>query len=126
MRSRVLIVDDEVVITSALRRALSHEHEVTVLNSPTEALALLRGGREFDVILCDLMMPQMSGVQLYRELARFSPGQAAVTVLMTGGSIPRDAGDPLTSGVPSLPKPFNLDELRAVIARLGSAVPGQA
>lgn len=72
MRARVLIVDDDVVITSALRRALAKEHEVTVLNSATAALALLRTGSEFDVILCDLAMPQMSGLQLYRELARFS------------------------------------------------------
>lgn len=124
MRARVLIVDDEVVITSALRRALSHEHEVTVLNSALEALALLRGGSEFDVILCDLMMPRMSGAQLYREVARFSPRQAAATVLMTGGLVPPDAADLLASGVRRLAKPFNLDELRTVIAQLGSGVPG--
>lgn len=45
-------------------------------------------------------------------------------VLMTGGSIPPDAADLLASGMPSLPKPFQLEELRAVIAGLGSGVPG--
>jgi CheY-like chemotaxis protein len=126
VRARVLIVDDEVVITTALRRALSFDHDVTVMNSPVEALALLRGGREFDVILCDLLMPQMSGVQLHRELLQLSPRQAAATVLMTGGTVPPDAADLFASGVRNLAKPFNLDDLRAVIAQLRSAVPGQS
>lgn len=124
MRGRVLIVDDEVVITNALRRLLSTEHEVTVANDPAHALALVREGREFDVILCDLMMPGMTGVQLHHELVQIAPRQAAATVLMTGSVVPRDAADLLANGVPNLAKPFGADELRAVIRQVRSAVPG--
>jgi CheY-like chemotaxis protein len=120
---RVLIVDDEVVITNALRRILASDHDVTVRNDPVEALALVRSGHEFDVILCDLMMPRLNGVQLHRELSQLVPPPAMV--LMTGGSVPRDAVELLASGVPSLSKPFGADELRAVIDQLRSAVPGQ-
>ena len=124
-RTRVLIVDDDKVITSALRRLLSHDHDVTVMNDPAEALALVRAGRTFDVILCDLIMPGMTGVQLYRAIAETSPEQAAVTVLMTGGSAPREAVELIARGMPTLPKPFDLDQLRAVIQQLRSSVPGR-
>jgi CheY-like chemotaxis protein len=122
-RTRVLIVDDDKVITSALRRLLSREHDVTTTNDPAEALALVRAGQRYHAILCDLVMPAMSGVQLHRELAALSPDQAAATILMTGGAIPRDAADLLAGGMPSLPKPFDIDELRRILKQLRSAVP---
>ena len=107
-RPRVLIIDDEVTITNALRRFLAHEHDVTVYNDPLAALVLIRDGVAFDVILCDLMMPRMNGVQLHLELARIAPGQAASTILMTGGSLPREAIEHLARGnVPNLAKPFD-------------------
>ena len=116
MRPRVLIIDDEVTITNALRRYLSSDHDVTVENDPLAALALLREGTAFDVILCDLVMPRMNGVQLHRELSVIAPGQAAATILMSGGSVPRDAVELIASGrVPNLSKPFDLDELRLLI-----------
>lgn len=124
-RSRVLIVDDDRVITGALRRLLSSEHDVTVSNDPAEALARVRGGERFDVILCDLIMPGMTGVQLYRGIVEIAPDQAAVTVLMTGGSAPRDAVELIAKGMPTLPKPFDHDQLRAVIGQLRSGVPGR-
>ncbi|CAN5878298.1 hypothetical protein BH11MYX3_BH11MYX3_27250 [soil metagenome] len=113
-RAKVLIVDDEVLITTALRRHLQGEHDVTVVNDPHEALSLLREGTTFDVILCDLMMPRMTGVQLYRELSSLAPAQAAAMILMTGGTIAPETDDHL-DGVPRLAKPFKLDELRMVI-----------
>ncbi len=118
-RPRVLIIDDEVTITNALRRHLQSDHEVTVENDPVAALTLLKGGASFDVILCDVMMPKLNGAQLHRELAAIAPAQAAVTILMTGGSVPRDAVELLATGrVANLTKPFDLDELRALIRTL--------
>ena len=115
----MLIIDDEVTITNALRRHLQLDHEVTVENDPVAALELLRGGATFDVILCDMMMPKLNGAQLHRELTMFAPAQAAVTILMTGGSVPRDAVELLATGrVANLTKPFDLDELRALIRTL--------
>lgn len=119
VRPRLLIIDDEVTITNALRRHLQSDHEVTVQNDPVAALALLRDGASFDVILCDMMMPKLNGAQLHRELSVIAPAQAAVTILMTGGSVPRDAIELLATGrVANLTKPFELDELRALIGTL--------
>jgi len=116
---RLLIIDDEVTITNALRRHLQCDHEVTVQNDPVAALAHLREGARFDVILCDMMMPKMNGAQLHRELTTFAPALAAATIIMTGGSVPRDAVELLASGrVANLNKPFDLDELRALIRSL--------
>jgi DNA-binding NtrC family response regulator len=124
-RTRVLIVDDDKVITSALRRVLSGEHDVTVMNDPALALSLLRDGQRFHVILCDLVMPVMNGVQLHKEIAAIAPDQAAATILMTGGAIPRDAADLVAGGMPNLPKPFDIDRLRELIRQLRSDVPGR-
>jgi CheY-like chemotaxis protein len=119
VRPRVLIIDDEVTITNALRRHLSSDHDVTIENDPVAALALLRGGAVFDVILCDVMMPKLNGAQLHRELVAFAPAQAAVTILMTGGSLPHDAVELISTGrVANLNKPFDLDTLRALILTL--------
>jgi DNA-binding response OmpR family regulator len=118
-RPRVLIIDDEVTITNALRRHLQSDHDVTVQNDPVAALAMIKDGAAFDVILCDMMMPKLNGAQLHRELVVIAPGQAAVTILMTGGSVPRDAIELLATGrVANLTKPFDLDELRALIRTL--------
>jgi len=95
------------------------------MSDPADALALIREGCEFDVILCDLIMPGMTGVQLYRAIAELSPSQAARMVLMTGGSVPRDAVELIARGTPSLPKPFDLDQLHQVIRQLRSGVPGR-
>ncbi|MBL0216168.1 MAG: PAS domain-containing protein [Myxococcales bacterium] len=122
-RVKVLIIDDEVTITNALRRHLQPDHDVTVENDPIAALALIRDGGAFDVILCDLIMPRMNGVQLHRELTAISPAQAAATILMTGGSVPKDAVELLASGrIANLTKPFDLDHLRTMMGTMISAL----
>ncbi len=128
-RAKVLIIDDEELITSALRRHLQGDHDVTVINDPLAALALIRSGNAFDVILCDLVMPRMTGVELHRELRATDPEQAAATILMSGGSMSESDHQHLTDdGVPSLNKPFNVDELRSLIesVRLRSVHPAPA
>jgi CheY-like chemotaxis protein len=56
------------------------------LDRSAEALALVLGGERFDVILCDLMMPEMSGMDFYQELCAHAPQQASVVVFLTGGA----------------------------------------
>ncbi|MGB5811970.1 MAG: ATP-binding protein, partial [Polyangiales bacterium] len=63
-RLHVLVVDDEPVIARLIQKALV-EHEVTIANDGREAVALM-GERAFDVILCDLIMPEMTGMDVYR------------------------------------------------------------
>jgi signal transduction histidine kinase len=115
-RGRVLIVDDEVMFARALARACAGEHDVEVASSATDALERLRRGDRFDVIVCDLMMPQVTGMELHAELKRLAPEQASSVVFVTGGAFTAGARDFLDR-VPNerIEKPFDVQQLRAVI-----------
>ena len=85
-RARILVIDDEPLFVSALTRSLEEEHEVVGLTSARDALGQLDGGRVFDLILCDIMMSDMSGIDFHRALAIQAPDTAAQVVFMTGGA----------------------------------------
>jgi CheY-like chemotaxis protein len=110
------VVDDESIILKALQRLLVAEHEVTLLSTAGEARDRLLAGEEYDVILCDLMMPQMTGMDLHAELLRALPDQAARMVFLTGGAFTPDARAFL-DGVPNqrIEKPFDTQHLRSII-----------
>jgi PAS domain S-box-containing protein len=111
-RARILVVDDEQLIGSTIRRLLS-THEVVALTDPRQALARLCGGEHFDLILCDLMMPQLSGMELHQQLARARPEAARRMVFMTGGAFTDRAREFLEQvGNPQLGKPFAPQDLR--------------
>jgi PAS domain S-box-containing protein len=115
-RARVLVVDDEPLVTASINRALGDEHDVTALADPHEALALVGSGRRFDLILCDLMMPTGTGMDLFDGLKRVAPDQAELIVFMTGGAFTARMRAFL-DGVanPRLEKPFSMQTLRALI-----------
>jgi CheY-like chemotaxis protein/biopolymer transport protein ExbD len=73
VRARVLVIDDELPVASMLSRVLADQHDVHLATSAREALELL-SRQDFDVILCDLLMPGMSGMDLHAELATRAPG----------------------------------------------------
>jgi len=79
-----LIVDDEPAILAMYRRLLGADQCVSC-SSGRQALDLIRQGDRFDAIVCDLMMPDTSGMDVYDELARIAPEQAARVVFATGG-----------------------------------------
>jgi PAS domain S-box-containing protein len=117
-RARVLVVDDEPNVTSSLRRALSSEHDVATANSARDALKLLTQDRGFDIILCDLMMPGMTGMDLYAELYKTAPEVAGRVVFMTGGAFtPRAVSFLQDVPNPKIGKPLNLEELRMLVSR---------
>ena len=115
-RGRVLVVDDEPLITRTVQRALSKDHDILALSSAEDALAHINSGERFDVILCDLMMPQMTGMDLHGELLRVAPEQAARMVFLTGGAFTARARTFLDQ-VPNqrVEKPFDAVHLRALI-----------
>jgi CheY-like chemotaxis protein len=117
-RAAILVIDDEVSVGQMLRRRL-RDHDVTPVTSAREALELLARDVRFDVILSDLMMPEMSGMQLYDELVRTRPEIALRIVFMTGGAFTRGAPEFLER-VPNecLEKPFTEAALRAAIQRV--------
>jgi CheY-like chemotaxis protein/two-component sensor histidine kinase len=115
-RGRVLVIDDEVMVAAAVRRAIEGEHDVATLNSAVDALQRITGGERFDVILCDLMMPVMTGMDLHAELSRLEPGQAAQMIFLTGGAFTAKARAFLDQVPnPRLEKPFDLANLRVLV-----------
>jgi CheY-like chemotaxis protein len=116
-RARVLVVDDEPTINSAIARTLSPEHDVATVTRAAEALARLRSGERYDVIFCDLMMPQMTGMDLHGELVAELPDQAARMIFLTGGAFTAAARRFLEQ-VPNarLEKPFDTRLLRKIVS----------
>jgi CheY-like chemotaxis protein len=116
---RVLVVDDGPSVGKALRRMLSRHHPVVATTGAREALELLRQGERFDAILCDLMMPEMSGMELYRVLQEQLPAMARRVVFMTGGTF-TDAARPFIARVPNptMDKPFDRDHLQEVLSKV--------
>jgi PAS domain S-box-containing protein len=115
-RARVLVVDDEPLITKVVRRTLGREHDVEALNSAEEALARIRSGERFDVILCDLMMPQVTGMDFHAELLRTYPDQAGRMVFLSGGAFTKRARDFLESVQNHrVEKPVDAQGLKALI-----------
>ncbi len=117
-RGRVLIIDDEVGITSAVSRMLSGQHDVTVLNDARAALARLLEGAHFDVILCDIAMPGLPGQKLYEELRAQRP-ELLDRIVFISGSSPHVEAKRFLESVPNahVEKPFSIPELRALVRR---------
>lgn len=116
-RTRVLIIDDEPGLLSSLRRTLSREHHVTALSSGHDALTKIRAGERFDAILCDVMMPAMSGMEFHAALIAAAPELRARIIFMTGGAftpLARAFIDRLTT--PHIEKPFDQEAIRALVA----------
>jgi PAS domain S-box-containing protein len=114
-RGRVLVVDDELPVASMLGRVLGDEHDVRIATTAREALSLLLE-EEFDVILCDLLMPGMSGMDLHAELSTARPGLEKRLIFMTGGAFTPRASEFLAA-VPNhrIEKPFDLREMRRLV-----------
>jgi two-component system cell cycle sensor histidine kinase/response regulator CckA len=113
-RLSVLVVDDEPVIARLIQKALV-EHDVTTASDGRQAVALM-GEHAYDVILCDLIMPEMTGMDVYRAALQRSKPLHDRIVFMTGGAFTQRARDFLES-VPNLriEKPFELSHLERTI-----------
>jgi PAS domain S-box-containing protein len=115
-RGRVLVVDDEPVLAAALGRSLEPEFEVEVLGNGRLALERLRRDPPFDAVLCDLIMPEMTGMDLYEALRDTDPELTSRIIFMTGGTFTQRARDFLASiPNPALDKPFDLTMLEALL-----------
>jgi PAS domain S-box-containing protein len=117
-RGRILVVDDEELVLRVVERGLSKEHEVVTVTNGRQALALCAGGAKFDVILCDLIMPHMTGMDLHRELSRIAPELTDRMVFLTGGAFTTKARQFLLDVAREhVEKPFELTSLRALVRR---------
>ncbi|MEM7447121.1 MAG: ATP-binding protein [Myxococcota bacterium] len=117
----VLIVDDEPLVGRSLARAL-RAYETTVFTSARLAIELLKEGTSFDVIICDLMMPGINGVGLYRFLEQHRPDLVQCMLFVTG-AVFSSGIEELSSqiDIPILTKPVSPNELRKLVERMANA-----
>ena len=115
-RGKILVIDDEPTIAKAVERTLSAEHDVITITSAEEGLRRIETGERFDVILCDLMMPQMTGMDFHLALLRVAGDQAQRIVFLTGGAFtPRARAFLDETPNQRVEKPFDTLNLRALV-----------
>ncbi|MBM4362705.1 MAG: response regulator [Deltaproteobacteria bacterium] len=84
-RARLLVIDDDRLVLNGVRRVLEGHHDVSLAPTGARALELLAEGR-FDLVLCDLIMPGMAGMEVYDATFARAPNDAARFVFLTGGT----------------------------------------
>jgi PAS domain S-box-containing protein len=116
--ARVLVIDDEVPLQKALRRVL-RQHELRFATTGREAMVVLEGDRAWDLVLCDVVMPDVSGVEVFERIQREWPDLEGRLAFMTGG-VRSEAllADLRKAGRPILEKPVETATLRRLIAEL--------
>jgi two-component system, cell cycle sensor histidine kinase and response regulator CckA len=116
--ARVLVIDDEELLLSVMGRIL-HDYDVETTADARHALALIEGGRTFDVILVDVTMPLMSGIAFFQELRASYPHLAGRVVFMSGGVFESDF-ETFLDTVPNvrIGKPFRGTALRQVVQEI--------
>ena len=115
---RVLLIDDEPHLGVTLRTGLRQSAQVTSVQSGREAVALLSRDQSFDLILCDLMMPDLTGMDVYEQIRSAQPALAARFVFTTGGAVTERAHKFLEEkGRRRLDKPFKLEQVELLLPR---------
>jgi PAS domain S-box-containing protein len=114
-RRRILLIDDDMVVLRTAKKVLSTKHDVDAVNDPVEALERAAAGT-FDVIVCDLMMHPLTGMEIYAALQARAPEVAARMVFMTGGAYTPEARA-FFEVVPDrfITKPFRPAQLLALV-----------
>jgi DNA-binding NtrC family response regulator len=114
--ARILVVDDQDVMRDPLMESLKRDgHEVAAASDGPAAIAKLEAGR-FDLLITDLKMPRMNGLELLTEARRLRPDMPVV--LMTAFATIQTAVEAMKLGAYDyIQKPFNADELRLLVDR---------
>ncbi|HEY1098211.1 MAG TPA: response regulator [Myxococcota bacterium] len=118
---RVLAIDDDALVLRTVERVLQ-QHEVVCCARADEALALLERDDRFDVVLCDVSMPGVTGIDVYERVLAERPSLAARVLFMSGGAV-----SPITAHFLSLhagrqiAKPFDVATLREAVAAMAAA-----
>jgi CheY-like chemotaxis protein len=114
-RAKILVIEDEAALGRVLVRLL-RPHQVTTVTRARAGLKQIAGGAAFDVILCDLMMPEMTGMDFFAELGRTHPDLAPRVVFMSGGAFTPDARAFLEKHASRrLDKPIDVARLRRLV-----------
>jgi len=114
-RASVVVIDDEPLVGRSIRRAL-RGHDVQVFTSGEEAIDRLCSEEPFDVVFCDLMMPEVSGMEVFARVREQCPDIASRFVFMTGGAFTAEARAFLKqTPLACLEKPFELRQIRELV-----------
>jgi len=118
-RARILVIDDERPVRELISDALKIEgHDVHTAENGREGLDEI-GRQRFDLVLCDLRMPEMDGQALYEEIQRDHPQVLKRIVFVTAQANSSDYGPFLRStGIPVIEKPFTLSQLRQMVSKV--------
>lgn len=115
-RRRVLVVDDETLLARSIELQLKDEHDVECVATGQDALDRLKKEQTFDLVLCDMMLPDISGIDVYERARAFNNGSHERFVFMTGGSFsPRVLKFLREHEVPFLEKPFTAEQLKELL-----------
>jgi len=116
LAARILVIDDEPIVGTAIKRVMAKGNEVHTETSARRALERIQAGESFDIILCDLMMPEMTGAEFHAELSKLSPERAANIIFMTGGAFTPKAHAFLDRVANDrLEKPFDMAVLKSLV-----------
>jgi len=114
---RVLIIDDDRQVTASMA-ILFEGNDVQVVHSGQEGLVRLLAGEDYEWIFCDLMMRDVSGMELYEQVQRARPGMEQRFVFMTGGAFTARARQFVAQvNCPCLAKPFHPHQVVAALRR---------
>jgi CheY-like chemotaxis protein len=120
----VLLVDDEALVAHTMGRLLRRDYDITIALCGQDALEHISGGVRFDAIISDVMMPNMTGIELLEEIQRMAPEQAQRLIFLSGGAFTTRTRERLDElGVLQLEKPVSAKELRACVMRMVSEAP---
>ena len=112
----MLVIDDEPLLVKVMSRLLSRTHCVDATTSAKQALSRLIDGERYAIIFCDVLMPEMNGLDFFDEVARQVPAQARRIVFVTGGITDATLRARLTKiGAPVLHKPVDWQVLAQLV-----------
>jgi signal transduction histidine kinase/ActR/RegA family two-component response regulator len=124
-RRSLLLVDDDSRLLRSVKRSLDREYDVETCEGGAPALALLATGRRFDIILCDLHMPGLTGMDFHRHVSEAFPGLERTIIFMTGGAFtPEATAFALDCSNPSIEKPVDFAELDRLVRQVHEATRG--
>ncbi len=119
IRGRILLIDDDNELLQTLVQLVSDSHETVAFGDAREALQMLKSNSEFHLIICDMMMPKMGGMEFYDRIKAEMPELCSRILFLTGGSFTKKTTDFLNQQeIRSCEKPIQADDLMEHIQTL--------